>query len=359
MAEVAVASLLGLIIGAILMAIWGFNPFEAYLALFQGAFGDRYAITTTLADATPLILTGLTFAIGVRAGLFNIGAQGQMLVGAAAAVSASLFTLPPGIHILVALAFGMIAGAVWSLPASILKITRGVHEVISTIMLNWVAWFFALYAISNLLVDPSRAEKSISIVPSSRFPLLMQGSDLSAAIFASVVFAIIIYFILWHLPRGYEIRGVGLNPDASRYAGVSQWTTTNLAFVLGGFAAGLAGATQVLGRPPTFALFGDLSNLANLGFDGIAVALIGRNHPIGILFSAVFFGALTTGARLMQIQAGVPLEMVRAVQGAIIIAVAIPELLGLFNRLRRRSRRGTEGAEAKAEATEEAETIRG
>jgi simple sugar transport system permease protein len=239
---------------------------------------------------------------------------------------------------MISLVFAMIAGALWSLPVALLKATRGVHEVISTIMLNWVGWYLALYLTSTALVDPNRAEKTISVVPAARLEPFFAGTDLAATLFVSVLFALMIYWILWHTTLGYEIRAVGLNPDASRYGGMRPALTLSAAMILGGMAAGLAGATQILGRPPTYALYNDLSNVANLGFDGIAVALIGRNHPLGVIAAAVFMGGLAAGSNYMQIMAKVPLEMVRVVQGAIILALAVPGLLNLFKFYRGRGR---------------------
>jgi simple sugar transport system permease protein len=333
--EGTTAAVLGLVVSALLLLLSGFNPLAAYFALYQGAFSDRYALTSTLAEATPLILTGLTFAIGIRSGLFNIGAQGQVFLGAIGAVSASLLPFPPGIHLLVSLLCGMLAGALWSLPAALLKALRGVHEVISTIMLNWIAWYLSLYLAATALVDPNRAEKTIAVASGARLLPFLPGTDLTATLFLSIAFAVCLYWILWHTALGYEIRAVGLNPEAGRYGGIQPTAMLSLSFVLGGLAAGLAGATQVVGRPPTYALYGDLSNVANLGFDGIAVALIGYNHPLGVLVAAILFGALAAGARSMQIFAGVPLEMVKIVQGAIILALAVPELLRLFIGLQR------------------------
>jgi simple sugar transport system permease protein len=333
--EGVVAAAAGFAIGAILMALWGFDPAKAYVALYIGSFGDRYALTSTLADATPLILTGLTFAIGVRSGLFNIGSQGQIFIGAIAAVGASFLPFPPGARLVSSLLLGMMAGALWSLPAALLKATRGVHEVISTIMLNWIAWYLSLYLAATALVDPNRAEKTIGIARGARLVPFMPGTDLTPSIFISIIFAVIIYWVLWHTALGYEIRAVGLNPTAARYGGIRPAVVLSLSFVLGGISSGLAGASQIIGRPPTYALYGDLSNVANLGFDGIAVALVGRNHPFGAIIAAVLMGALSSGARAMQIYASVPLEMVRVVQGAIILALAIPELLRLFEPIRK------------------------
>lgn len=337
--EMSTVLLLGLVIGGALMAIWGYDPLKAYSALFKGSFGDIFSIANTLSRATPLILTGSTFAIGVRAGLFNIGAQGQMIMGAVAALAFSTLPLPPGLLLIVALGAALLAGAIWSLPASILKVTRGVHEVISTIMLNWIAVWLAIYLIVNLLNDPQRGLRTIKASPGARFPLIFPGSDLTAAIFLSLFFALIIYFILWHMTTGFELRCTGFNPLAARYAGINPARSINLAFILGGMAAGMTGATQVLGRFP-YAITNDLSTLGNLGFDGIAVALVGRNHPLGIIGAATFFGALESGAGLMGFKAGVPLDMIRVVQGIIIFAVAVPEVWKLFRRFSfwRRSR---------------------
>jgi simple sugar transport system permease protein len=332
--EGTTAAGLGLLLGLVLLQAAGFEALTAYHALYQGAFGDRYALTSTLAEATPLLLTGLTFAIGMRCGLFNIGAQGQVCLGAIAAVAASLLPVPPRLHLVAALLCGMLAGALWSLPAAILKAWRGVHEVISTIMLNWIAWYLCLYLVATALVDPGRAEKTIAVAAGARLLPFLPGTDLTPALGLSLAWAVLTYWLLWHTALGYEMRAIGHNPEAARYGGMRPLRALFLGFGLGGLAAGLAGATQVMGRPPTYALYGDLSNVANLGFDGIAVALVGYNHPLGAVIAAILMGALTTGARTMQIYAGVPLEMIRLVQGVIILTLAVPELLRLFTVLR-------------------------
>ncbi len=328
--ESLLAAVVGLLVGAILMLIWGYNPWKAYSALLQGAYGDTYGWASSAARAVPLILTALTFSIGVRAGMTNIGAEGQVYIGAVAAVMVGYFTLPTGLHLIVGLIFAMFAGAIWSLGPAILKITRGVNEVISTIMFNWIARFLTFYMVAFVLVDPMRGEKTISIPKSARFPILIRGTDLSWSILAAVVFAIIIYFLLWHTVTGYEVRAAGLNPSAARYGGIKSKRTMFLAFILGGFSAGLAGATIVMGNPPTYAIISGMPQLLNAGFDGMAVAMVGRNHPIGILIAALFFGGLTAGGRMMQFTAGVPLEMVRVVEGVIVLTMAIPELIRIF-----------------------------
>jgi simple sugar transport system permease protein len=332
--ESLLAGLVGLAVGAIIMLIYGFNPIEAYFALFRGSFGSLYSLSEALANATPLILTALTFAIGLRGGLFNIGAEGQVYVGALAAIAMSLFKLPSGLHLVLTLIVAMLAGALWSLPAAILKLTRGVHEVISTIMFNWVAHFLAYYLIANILVDPRRAEKTISILPSARFPILVPKTSLSYGLLVSLFWVGLALFLLWYTTIGFEVRAMGFNPAACRYAGIKRWRTALFAFLVGGLTAGAAGGVHVMGRPPSYAIFSGLGGLLNLGFDGLGVAMIGRNHPIGIVLAAIFFGGLMAGGRLMQISPGVPLELIRVVEGVIIVALAVPELIRIFRLFR-------------------------
>lgn len=335
-AESLLAAAVGLILGAIIMAFSGFDPLAAYAALLKGGFSSSYALATSAAKATPLLLTGLTFAICVRAGMFNIGAEGQLYMGALAAVTLSFFVLPTGLHQIVGIVLAMSAGALWSLIPALLKVFRGVNEVISTIMFNWISHFLAFYLVARVLVDPARSSQTVRVPVTARFPILIPRTDLSYAIFVALAFALVVYFLLWHTAIGYEIRAAGLNPRAAKYGGIKSNRTMILAFVLGGTSAGLAGATMAMGAPPSYAVLGGLSQIANLGFDGMAVAMVGRNHPLGMIVSAFLFGGLAAGAREMQMTAGVPTEMVRAVQGVIVMAMAVPELLRIFRFVRKR-----------------------
>ncbi|MDD4904085.1 MAG: ABC transporter permease [Candidatus Bipolaricaulis sp.] len=337
--ESLLAAVIGLLIGALLMYIWGFDPWKAYWALLQGAYGGSYEWASTLSRATPLILTALTFSVCVRAGMFNIGAEGQMLVGAMAAICVTYFAMPSGIHLLIGLVFAAAAGAAWSIVPALLKITRGVSEVISTIMFNWIGRWLALYLAIYVIVDPQRAEKTLTVPVTARFPILVRGTDFSYAFFLSLFVALVLYFILWHTTMGYEVRAAGLNPTAARYGGIRNKRTMIVSFLLGGAAAGLAGAAIVMGMPPSYAAFGGgaFPNLTNIGFDGMAVAMVGRNHPIGIIAAAVLFGGLNAGGRVMQFYGSnpVPLEMVRIVMGAIVLAMSVPELIRLFPAIRK------------------------
>jgi simple sugar transport system permease protein len=341
------AGVVGFAVGAIIILIFGYNPLTAYTALFRGAFGSVYGFSESLANAIPLILTALTFAIGYRGGMFNIGAEGQLYLGALAAVSVSFLHLPPVAGFVVSLLFALLAGAVWSLPVAMLKATRGVHEVISTIMLNWISRFLAFFLIAEVLVDPSRAEKTVSIAEGSRFALLMPGTSLSYGIFVSIFVALILYVLIWRTVIGFNIRVLGHNERAASYAGIVKWKIILFVFVSGGMTAGLAGAVHVMGRPPTYAIFSGLPAVNGLGFEGLAVAMIGRNHPLGIFFAALFFGGLLAGGREMQVFAQVPLEIVRVVEGIVVLFLAIPELMRLFAFLGRvgKSRAGVGEAE--------------
>jgi len=344
--ESVIAGLIGLAIGAVIMLVYGYDPVAAYISLFRGSFGSVYSWAESLANATPLILTALTFAVAMRGGLFNIGAEGQLYIGALAAVAVSLIHLPYPLHVTVALLAAMLAGMIWSLPVAFLKLGRGVHEVISTIMFNWIAHFFAFYLIANVLTDPKRGEKTISIAETSRLARILPDTSLNYGLVVAVVAAVVVLFLLWRTTGGFELRVSGFNPEAARYAGISRRRQILTAFLIGGATAGLAGAVQVMGRPPTYALMSGLPQFVNLGFDGIGVAMIGRNHPVGIVFAAIFFGGLLVGGRIMQFSPGVPLEMVRVVEGVIILALAVPELKRVFVRIgsRLKRRRQRDGA---------------
>ena len=341
--ESAIALIVGLAIGAIIMYVTGYDAWLAYKSLFGNSFLDSYGFTITLSYAAPIMLTGITFAVGVRAGLFNIGAEGQLYMGALGAVIVGWLAWRIGIlnsvlGVLVAYTFGVLLAITWAYIAAILKVKRGVHEVVSTIMLNWIAFWIVEYFRVYLIYNPSDPSKTISMPPHARLPLLVPDTELSAALIVAIAFTLYTYYLLWYTVTGYELRASGLNPLAARYAGIKPEKAMIISFIVGGIASGLAGAGEVLGRPPHYAITTGLSNLYGLGFDGITVALIGANHPVGIVFSAILVGALKAGSRYMQIAAGVPLEMVRVVEGIIIVALAVPGTLRMVREYLRRRR---------------------
>ncbi|WP_436278607.1 ABC transporter permease [Micromonospora marina] len=317
---------------------------EAYANLFKGAIFDPDAvgftaamspISETLTYAAPLVFTGLSVALAFRGGLFNIGAQGQATIGVIlAAVAGFALPLPPGVHLLVALIAGALGGALWGFIPGILKARAGAHEVINTIMLNYVAVYFLTWIIVQSGVqDPNRADAISKPVDSSaQLPRLL-GADLR--VHAGILLAVAAtWFIAWLLNRstlGFELRAVGANPDAARTAGISVTKTYVLVMVFAGMLAGLGGSTMVLGTTATA-----LTPLviAQIGFDGILVALLGRVKPWGVLLAALLFGALQAGGNRMQSYSGISLELVTVLQALIVIFIAAPALVKTIFQLR-------------------------
>ncbi len=335
LADSALASLIGLLSGTALMWAFGYDAFGAYAALFRGAFMDPGGLMESMAVAVPLTLTALTFSIGLRGGLFNIGAEGQLYFGAIGAIIVGSFvTMPAPFHLLAATASGMLFGMLWSLPIALLKLTRQVHEVFSTIMMNWIAYWLTIYLITYFLADPTRAERALPVRETARYQVI--GATLTTVVVPALVLAVVMYVVLWRTTVGFEIRVTGSNIEASRYAGINQYRVYLASIALGGLAAGLAGASQVLGRPPSWTVYATLGNVMNLGYEGLGVALIGRNHPIGIIFAALFYGGLIHGGRFMEFYYGVASEIVRTINGIIIIALAVPELAALLKSALRR-----------------------
>jgi simple sugar transport system permease protein len=199
-------------------------------------------------------------------------------------------------------------------------------------MFNWMAYHLSIYIAIYYLAEPGRAERTVPALETARYPILSEDATLTTVIFIAIAFCVGIYIYLWGTKAGYELRLVGENPEAARYAGVSSRRAILLSFVIGGFAAGFAGASQIIGRSPSWSLYATLGNIITLGFDGIGVALVGRNHPIGGIFAAILFGALQHGGRYMEYHAGVCSELVRAINGLIIFALAVPEIRAIIKR---------------------------
>jgi simple sugar transport system permease protein len=316
--------ILGFAVGGVAVYASGASPFDAYAALFQGAFTNTNALPETLVTTTPYILLGLALAVGFRAGLFNIGAQGQMIVGAlAAAVIGAHLALPAGLHPLAALVGAAAAGAAYGFIPAVLKLRRGVHEVISTIMLNWIA----VGVVENwLVVGPLRATAhgtasasgTDEILSSAELPrLLGDASRLNVGFPLALAVAFAVWAWLARSRDGFEVRAVGLGAEAARAAGIPVARRTCEAMALAGGLAGLAGAVLVLGTEYKFpATLG-----APYGFDGIAIALIGQNHPLGVGVAAILFGALRAGGTRMQLL-GVHKSFPELIQGLALLFVA-------------------------------------
>ncbi len=311
-------------------------PVTAYRALLEGAFGNPSEwvagkfnpIVGTLVATTPLVLAGLSVAFGFKAGLFNIGGQGQFLMGAlgCVAVGVAVADQPPIIAITLATLAGMLAGAVWGFIPGLLKAISGAHEVVTTIMLNYVAIATLAWAVSGPLKVPGSPSPITFDVGNAAYPYII-GRDGHLGILVALVATIVISFVLFRTTTGFEIRTVGANPDAARYAGMHPRLLIVLTMSICGLLAGLAGTAVVLGVTHKMtSSFG-----TSVGFDAIAVALLARSNPYGILFSGLLFGAMRAGAGLMQIQAEIPPELVDVLQATILLfLVASGPLRSLF-----------------------------
>ena len=315
---------IGLALGLsmVLIAISGSNPFAAIGALFNGAFGSRDKVLETLVQSTPLIGVGLAIALGFTGGIFNIGAEGQFVFGAVACgLVGTLFPgLPMVMYIPLLLVVGMLAGAGWAVIPAIAKISRGVHEIISTIMMNYVALYIVHFLVNNYLKVPGDVVAMERLLPAAVIPKVFpQGvSRLSFSFLIIVIFAVFVFVLLRKSVLGYEIRAVGLNPAAGNYSGIRIQRTMLITFLLSGALAGLAGGLEVIG------LHGRYYDgfAGGYGFAGIPIALLARRHPIGVIIAGIFMGALKSGALEMQIIAGVPRQLVDVIQGFIIVFVA-------------------------------------
>lgn len=318
-----VSVLLGLLCGAVIMLVSGYDPILGYEALFNGIFGDPFYIGETVRQLTPYILTGLAVAFAFRTGLFNIGVEGQVIVGWLAAVWVGLaFDLPKIIHLPLAILAAIIAGALWGFVPGYLKARFKVHEVIVSIMMNYIALYVTNYLIQNVLTDSKDQTELIHPSASLKSDFLASitgDSSMHNGIYISIIAAAVMWVLLEKTTKGFELRAVGYNQDAAHYAGMNVNRNIILSMVISGAFAGVAGAMEGLG---TFNYVSVKSAFTGIGFDGIAVALLGGNTPIGIIFSAFLFGALKIGALNMPMEANVPNELVEIVIALIIFFVA-------------------------------------
>ncbi len=313
----------GAAIGDMFEGVW-----VAYRELFAGAFGSVRGISETLFTATPLILAGLAVAIGFQAGLFNIGATGQMFVGGLFATWIALHvTLPSYLHIPLAILAAIVGGGLWGGLAGLLKAKTGAHEVITTIMLNFIAGFFVLWALktSAFQDEGSNIPQSSPLPESVQLPTIF-GDEfrVNIGLFIAIGAVFFIQWLLYRSTTGFEFRAVGSSPGASLYAGMNVAVLITLVMFVSGALSGVAGSTMTLGLPPYRV---SESFPGTIGFDAIALALLGRSHPYGVLWSGLLFGALIAGGRTMQAAAGVSVDLVIVMQALIIMFIAAPELV--------------------------------
>ncbi|MQW23843.1 MULTISPECIES: ABC transporter permease [unclassified Lactococcus] len=325
-----IAILAGFVLGAIIMLIFGFNPIWGYEDLFISALGNSRAIGETIQTAGPLILTALAFAVAMKAGLFNIGMSGQALSGWLFSMwfALSFPDIPRVLMIPLVIIIGMVFGALMGLIPGVLRALLGTSEVITTIMLNYVILYFSTYVVHNMMakkiimstsIDQTNPVSANATFRASWLSNLTDNSTLNIGIFIALIALVIMAVVFSKTTLGYEINAVGLNPDASEYAGISSKRTIILSMVVAGALAGLGGVVYGFGYMQNFVV---QSSSLDIGFNGMAVALLGGNNPIGILFAGLLFSVLQTGAPGMMTDQ-IPPQIIQVVTASIIFFIAI------------------------------------
>ena len=324
-----ISLLLAAAVSSVVILALGENPLHIGSVMLSGSVGSMRSLANTLEEATPLILTGLCVAVAMRCGLFNIGGEGQLVVGAFAAawLGVKLTGLDPVSHVVICILAAAIVGAAWAVIAGVLKARFGAHEVINTIMLNYIAFIMTNYFVNlPYFKKPGQIPQTEDVISTALLPRLTfiyQYTRLNLGFVLAIVAVVAVYVLLAKTKLGFEIRSVGMNPVASRASGISVVRNTVLAMAIGGALAGVAGAERVMGVHKHFISpfpFG-------YGFAGIAVALLGRNRPFGVLLAALFFGALASGGAQVDIDTHVPRELVTVIQAIVIIFVACEYLV--------------------------------
>jgi len=335
------AFIIAVLLSSLIILAINKNPIEVFYTMFKFSFRRIDSIAIILYNATPLIFSGLAVSIGFRVGLFNIGVEGQYLIGAfcAALVGFAIKGLPSFIHLPLVILSAILGGMLWAIIPIYLKVKKGVHEVISTIMLNYISLSLIHYFIADLFLD--RNQKVVlglgstlirmpKIMPSALMPkmhgfLSLFGINLPNHVYLNwffpiaIILSCVIYYVIWYTPFGYELRAVGFNPIASKVAGINPNSLYIKGFLLSGAVAGLVGLSDLLGY------FGymDLDFPKGYGFTGIAVALMGKNNPFGIILAAILFGFLNRGAEGIQTFLGVPMDTVVILQALVILSVVV------------------------------------
>jgi simple sugar transport system permease protein len=329
-----------LVVGAVIILIAGGNPIAAYRGLFEGAFGSPKALSETVVWATPYILAGLAVALAFRGGLFNIGAEGQLALGAVAAAWVGYklpevlgISLPAIVHVPLAVGAGMLAGTIWGAIPGFLKARFGAHEVINTIMMNYIALNLTAYLLNGPMKDPNPLNviaRTPLIADSARIPPLFPGLRIHWGFIVALLAAVGVWALLWKVTLGFSIRTSGSNPDAARYAGVNVRRTIVITMALSGLLAGLAGAMEVTGlnyrHESGFAV--------GYGFDAIAIALLGKTHPFGVVLAGLLFGGMRNGATRMQFLTQIPVDLISVIQALILLFVAADAIIRWIYRLR-------------------------
>jgi len=329
-----------IVLGGIIIAFVGGNPFAAYAGLLEGAFGSLKGISETAVWSTPYIFAGLAVALAFKGGLFNIGGEGQLALGAttSAWVGYALpdllgVELPMVIHLPLAILTGMAVGFLWGAIPGALKAYTGAHEVINTIMMNYIA----LNIVSYLMNGPFKDKNPLNVIArtpliaeSARIPPLFDGLRVHWGFILALAMAYGVWWLLWKTNLGFEIRTVGANPEAAKYAGINVKKIMTLSLGLSGMLAGLAGTVEVTALNYRH----ELGFSQGYGFDAIAIALLGKNHPLGVVLAAILFAAMRNGATRMQFLTQIPVDIISVVQALILLFVAADAIVRYLYRIK-------------------------
>ena len=344
---IIISVLTGFIIGAVVLTASGYDALEAYRIMFSGIAGSPKYMAQVVVNAVPIILTGLSVAFAFRTGLFNIGAEGQFVMGALTGTMIGYYLpLPPIIHPIVIFALAFMVGGLYGALAGYLKNKFGIHEVISTIMLNWIAFYFNNYIVNlpgvkvestlhaNPILDSAkinffstawrRSDAGREFIREHEILGEIVKTDLGAGIFVAIIFAFLLWFVLRHTTTGFELRAVGLNRFAAEFSGVPVKKSIFLSMFIAGGVAAVGGAILVLSTTNTVSV---LSAQEGYGWDGISVSLIANGNPLAVLFSGLLFAALRYGGMLIQSKTGAPTEIINIMIGSIVLAVAVAPAL--------------------------------
>ncbi len=350
------ALILAVLVGGVLIAIVGVNPFTAYWFLLKGMFGSPDRVAGSIARSVPFIGSALALAVAFRAGLFNIGAEGQLLLGGVSAAWVGTWAwmadMPAIIAIPIVILAGILGGGIWGAIPGLLRAKTGAHEVITTIMLNSIGLFGVRWLVASqkpvvLRDTESTVPRTSPIAEGARLPSFIDSSqpNLHLGLILLILAAIAMAFLLDRTSFGFEVNTVGLNSGAAKYAGISVNKTIIWVMALSGAMAGLAAASEVSGTSGTF----QPGTFAGMGFDGIAIALLARAKPIPIIFSAILWGSMLSGAPLMQQEANVSIDVVRIIQALVLLLVAADAIVRYIFRVK-----GETGNEFAASSTVEA-----
>lgn len=351
-----ISILLGLLVGALVLLIAGFDPIEGFKNLFLGVFKSPRNMGWAIVTSTPIIMTGLGVAFAFKTGLFNMGAEGQFIIGTIVAFLVGYnLNLPPVLLPIVAIILAMVIGAIYGAIAGFVKAKFGIHEVISTIMLNWIAFYFQNFVVYRFRQPNSMS--SFDVADNAKITLFTDAAKRFDGFFSkffrapihwgtiiAIVAVIIVWYILNKTTLGYELKAVGLNREASEYGGINAGNKIIQSMAISGAICSLAGVTQVLGFTYNLSI---LSSMQNFGFDGLAVSLLASNNPIGVIFSGLFFGSLKYAGGNLQRTMGVPSEIISIIIGTIILFTAVPLVFRII-RAKIRSNKNKKGNEKTA-----------